>query len=105
MEALDLGLVVVRPPLPRTDRHWLSGTVRVDGVPAGRRVALFQRVPLTLIAVTRSRTDGTYEFKGLPEYPERSLKAVAYDDDLQKYNAQVCDFLTQGLQPAARTEE
>ena len=106
MDARNLGQIVIRDNAAniRTDRHWLSGTIKVEGRPESRRVALFLRDPLTPVAVTRGKADGTYVFRGIPEYPERSLKAVCYDDDLQRYNAQVCDFLTQGQEPAAREQ-
>lgn len=81
---------------PRTDRHILAGTVKDDGVPAARRLALFSRTTLECLAVTRSRKDGTYEFRGLPEYPERSLLIVAFDDEHDgTHNAECADFLTQ----------
>lgn len=97
MDAIDCGAIVVSPAGRRTDRHVLAGTVLAEGVASGqRRVALFLRWPLTLVAVTRSKRDGSFRFSGLPEYPERSLKIVAYDDDQPAvYNAEVADHLTQ----------
>lgn len=96
MDAIDCGQIVVRFPSPRTDRHFLGGTVKDDGTPVSRRLALLRRDTLELIAVTRSRKNGTYEFRGIPEYPERSLLIVAFDDEHEgTHNAECADFLTQ----------
>lgn len=102
---------IARPgSLPaHTGRHYLSGTVKIDGTPGSRRVALFSRSSLDCIAVTRSRRDGSYSFSGLPEYPERDLFAVAFDDDSldnpARYNAQCNDLLTQIQYPAVEQQE
>lgn len=86
--------------LPRTDRHFLGGTVKDDGTPVSRRLALFSRTTLQCLAVTRSRRDGTYEFRGIPEYPEKSLFIVAFDDEHEgTHNAECADFLTQIEEP------
>ena len=80
----------------RTDRHILSGVIKDDGVPVARRVALLTRDTLDLVAVTRSRPDGTYQFRGLPEYPARSLLIVWLDDEHEgRHNAECLDFVTQ----------
>ena len=94
METIDLGQIIIKRATRRTGPY-LSGTVTVDGAPGVRRVALFDRRTMALIATTRSRPDGTYEFYGLPEYPQRTLLAIAFDDKEQKYNAEIADFLTQ----------
>ena len=41
MDFIDCGPIIVRRPLPRTDRHILAGTVKDDGTPVSRRLALF----------------------------------------------------------------
>ena len=88
MDAIDCGAIVVSPAGRRRDRHVLAGTVLAEGVASGQR--------RTLVAVTRSKRDGSFRFSGLPEYPERSLKIVAYDDDQPAvYNAELADHLTQ----------
>ena len=101
MDAIDCGQIVVRPNTAgRPDRHFLGGTVKDDGAPVSRRLGLFARAGLTLIAVTRSRRDGTYEFRGIPEYPAKSLFIVAFDDEHEgTHNAEVADFLTQIEEP------
>lgn len=81
--------------ITRDDRWMMGGTVTVNGNPASRRVAVFNRNTLQLVGVTRSLVDGTWRLNGMNEYPERSLFAVAFDDEQQKYNAEIADFLTQ----------
>lgn len=89
----------------RTDRHILSGVIKDDGVPVARRVALLKRNTLELVAVTRSRSDGTYQFRGLPEYPARSLLIVGLDDEHEgRHNAECLDFVTQIADPELQGE-
>lgn len=95
MDALNCGERVIRPAAPRTDRHALAGVVTIAGVPGARRVALFLRGTLELVAVTSSQADGTVKFSGLPEYEPGSLLAVALDDT-GACNAVALDHWSQG---------
>ena len=86
---------VLAQGLPRTDRHRLAGTVTVDGSPAQKRVLLFDRISLELLAATYSASaTGAWELSGLPEYAEGSLLVVAFDDT-GTYNAEVADYVSQ----------
>ena len=93
---LDITPVVLVPGVPRTDRHRLAGAVTVDGNPAQKRVLVFDRISLELLAATYSApATGAWELYGLPEYAEGSLLVVAFDDSGQ-YNAEVADYVSQG---------
>lgn len=79
----------------RTDRHRLAGTVTVDGKPAQKRVMVFDRISLELLAATYSApATGAWELYGLPEYAEGSLLVVAFDGS-GNFNAEVADYVTQ----------
>ncbi len=79
----------------RTDRHRLAGTVTIDGSPGKRMVVVYDRRFLTIVAATLSDPlTGAWEIHGLPEYPERSLLVVAYDNT-GNYNAEVADYISQ----------
>lgn len=97
---LILAPVHCGPPPPRPDRHRLAGVVTVDGQPARRRVALFDRRDYSLIACAESlASDGSWRIEGIGEYPERSLLVVALDSDqpvgAATFNAEVADLLSQ----------
>ena len=80
-------------PLPTRNR--MAGMVSVDGQPAKRFVAIFNRMDFTWIATVISDPyTGKWEISGLPEYPERTLIAVAFDT-IGNYNAEVADYLSQ----------
>ena len=86
---------IAGPPIQRTDRHRLAGVVTVDGTPAVRLVAVFDRRDMSLVAATLSaHGTGAWEIAGLPEYAEGSLLVVALDDSGQ-YNAEVADYVSQ----------
>ena len=92
---INTGAFVLAKGLPRTDRHRLAGTVTVDGNPAQKRVMVFNRISLELLAATYSdQATGAWELYGLPEYTKRSLLVVAFDDSGQ-YNAEVADYVSQ----------
>ena len=92
---INTGAFVLAQGLPRTDRHRLAGTVTVDGNPAQKRVMVFNRISLELLAATYSApTTGAWELYGLPEYAEGSLLVVAFDDT-GTYNAEVADYVSQ----------
>ena len=92
---INTGAFVLVHGLPRTDRHRLAGTVTVDGNPAQKRVMVFNRISLELLAATYSDpATGAWELSGLPEYAEGSLLVVAFDDT-GTYNAEVADCVSQ----------
>ena len=92
---INAGAFVLAQGLPRTDRHRLAGTVTVDGNPAQKRVVVFNRISLKLLAATYSApATGAWELYGLPEYAEGSLLVVAFDDT-GTYNAEVADYVSQ----------
>jgi len=78
----------------RIDRHILAGVTKVNGVPAPKRVHLLLRGTNVVVASKISRSDGTWEIKGINEYPERSLTVIAFDDT-GNYNAEIADFVSQ----------
>ena len=91
----SFAAVVAIQPQPRTDRHRLAGTVTVDGNPAQKRVMVFNRISLELLAATYSApATGAWELSGLPEYAKGSLLVVAFDDT-GTYNAEVADYVSQ----------
>lgn len=81
-------------PLPRTDRHRLAGTVKIDGVPGPRLVVVMDRVTLALLASTWSLSDGSWEISGIPEYPEQRLLVLSLDHT-GNYNAGAADYVSQ----------
>ena len=92
---INTGAFVLAQGLPRTDRHRLAGTVTVDGNPAQKRVMVFNRISLELLAATYSApATGAWELSGLPEYAKGSLLVVAFDDT-GTYNAEVADYVSQ----------
>ena len=102
----------------RTDRNKLSGNVYVDGIPARRKIAVFDRETYILVATKWSDPiTGSWSFEGLPEYPENSLIVMMLDDpgckdwaeihltgypellqaerDRLSHNSSIYDFVTQ----------
>lgn len=80
----------------RQDRHILSGVVEVNEVPTKRLIIVFDRLTKTFIASTLSDpTTGFWEIKNIPEYPERSLFVVAFDDT-GEFNSIMYDYISQG---------
>ena len=58
----------------------LSGRVTVNGAGSSKRVVVQKRGTLEYVASTHSKTDGTWEIKGMPELPEKSLIVMVIDD-------------------------
>lgn len=84
MIAVDCTPLCIRPPQPRTDRHFFSGTVTLQGLPRPlQRLALLDRETLDVLAWTRSLADGSYTFSGLPQYEPESLLVLCFDDDAE----------------------
>lgn len=88
------GLLRSRVSAYIAGKRRLAGRVRVNGTGRAKRVGIFKRGTLEYVASGYSNPDGTYEIKGMPELPARSLFAVAFDDT-GTYNAEILDILTQ----------
>jgi hypothetical protein len=87
----DLYLGIAR----MTGRHKIAGTVTVDGQPAKRLVAAFDRRTMSLVAVTSSDpVTGAWEISGVGDIGDRNILAVAFDTT-GNYNAEVADYITQ----------
>jgi len=79
----------------RTDRHRLAGTVTVNGSPASRLIAVFDRMTMSLLAVKLSDpVTGAWDVSGLPEYPVQRLFVVALDN-ASSFNAEIADYVSQ----------
>lgn len=73
----------------------LAGHVTVNGAGSSKRVVVQKRGTLEYVASIHSKTDGTWELQGLPVYPEKSLVAIAFDDDDPTENAITFDYVSQ----------
>lgn len=88
------GLSIVQMSIPLPEKRRLAGCVTVNSVGASKRMVVQKRGSLEYIASTYSNADGSWEIRGMPVMPERSLMAIALDDTGQ-YNAEILDFLSQ----------
>jgi hypothetical protein len=76
----DFSFVQHGAYLPRADRHRLVGQVNIDDMPGSCLICVFENTYYTLVAAQISNpTTGLFEFKGLLEFPNRSLLVVAND--------------------------
>ena len=81
--------------LKRTDRHRIAGTILVNGQPASRFVAAYDRRRFSWLASTISDpVTGSWEISGLPELPLQSLLVVSLDTT-GTFNAEVADYISQ----------
>lgn len=68
---------------PPVDSESPDGRVTINGVPASRRVVLFDTAEMRPIGAVRSGVDGTYEFTGLRTEVEPGVPVfytlIAYD--------------------------
>jgi hypothetical protein len=65
---------------PRTDRHRILGQVNIDDVPGKCLVCVFDNTTYVLLAAKFSDpTTGQFEFKGMLEYPIKSLLVIGND--------------------------
>ena len=84
---------------PRTDRHLIAGTVKVNGTPAKKRVLVFDRKSNVVVASTYAdATTGNFKISNINEYPEESLFVIAFDDSTT-FNAEIADFVSQTTDP------
>jgi len=77
-----------------TRRHVLDGIIKENDVGAVRRVVVFLRSDMSVVASTFSHSDGTWEISNTNEYPVDSLYAIAFDDS-GIFNARIADFVSQ----------
>lgn len=77
-----------------TEKRRIAGRVGVNSVGASKRVVVQKRGTLEYITSTHSNADGTWEIRGMPVFPEKSLVAIAFDD-AGTFNAEVLDYLSQ----------
>lgn len=88
------GLSLSQVSTPVLIKRRLSGRVTVNSIGMSKRVLVQKRGTLEYVASTHSKADGTWEIRGTPVMPERSLMAIALDDTGQ-YNAEILDYLSQ----------
>jgi len=82
-------------PYKPAHRHSLAGTVSVNGSPSKKRIVVINRITMEYLAVTDSDAQtGMWEITHLPEYDERSLLVLAFDDT-GEFNAEIADFVSQ----------
>lgn len=88
------GLNIVQTTTPTPEKRRLAGLVTVNSFVASKRVVVKNRGTNEYVASTHSWGDGSWEIRGMPIMPERSLVATAHDDTGQ-YNSEILDFLSQ----------
>ncbi len=95
-ETIDRSAFSIAEPFAgRPGRHRLGGIVKVNGIPAQRRIAVTDRHTHYVYAQVLSQPDdGSWQVYGLPERPEKSLLIVAFDDT-GEFNAEAADFVSQ----------
>lgn len=97
VSSVYLGITSAGVSNTLSHRHSLSGVIMVEGNPARRVVAVFDRESLTLVAATYSNElTGKWEIKGVPEYPVMGLLVIAIDNT-GNYNSQLLDYVSQGV--------
>lgn len=74
------GLNIVQITTPTPEKRRLAGIVSVNSVGASKRVVVHERDTLEYIASTCSNADGSWEIRGMPVMPERSLMVLIIDD-------------------------
>ena len=74
------GMVVIELSPAAAIKRRIAGRVTVNGAGSSKRVVVQKRGTLEYVASTHSKTDGTWEIKGMPELPEKSLIVMVIDD-------------------------
>ena len=74
-----IGELIIHPSVSPT-KNRLSGRVTVNGAGSLKRVVVQKRGTLEYVTSTHSKTDGTFEIKGMPVFPEKSLIVMVIDD-------------------------
>ena len=80
--------------MPIPEKRRLAGYINVNGIGAPKRVIIQKRDSFEYVVSTHSNADGTWEIRGMPVHPEKSLVAIAFDDT-GTYNAEILDNLSQ----------
>lgn len=88
------SLVKIERSAPVNGICRLAGRLTVNGAGSSKRVVVQKRGSLEYVASTHSNVDGTWEIRGMPVFPEKSLVAIAFDDT-GTYNAEILDYLSQ----------
>ena len=75
-----LGPIISGTYLERTDRHILRGNTEINYIAKDCLICVFDNTTFVLLAAKFSNnSNGNFEFKGMYEYPEKSLMVVAID--------------------------
>lgn len=77
-----------------TIKNRLAGRVTVNAAGAMKRVVVQKRGTLEYVASTHSNADGTWEIRGLPILPPKSLQ-VFYIDDTENFDPIAFDYISQ----------
>lgn len=85
------GVIVAKSAVVPPPKCRLSGRVTVNGAGSSKRVVVQKRGTLEYVASTHSKTDGTFEIRGMPVLPEKSLIIMAIDDNDPGKNILVFD--------------
>lgn len=92
--AVEINPQVVVSISAITYKH-VKGLLRVNGVAGQRRVMLLDRRTLQYVSSCYSRSDGSFEFRNLPEQGFHDYYVVLAFDDHRIYNAEAVDFIKQ----------
>jgi hypothetical protein len=69
----------------------IAGTTAEEGVPAQKRVLIYNRADMEYVTGKLSEPDGTWEIGGLQNYPVGTEFLVVSLDDTGTYNAECAD--------------
>ena len=89
-----IGLLIIQQGLCPMQKRRLSGHVTVNGAGSSKRVVVQKRGSLEYIASTHSNADGSWEIRGLPVFPPKSLQ-VFYIDDTESFDPIAFDYISQ----------
>lgn len=88
------GVFYSQISLPEIQKRRLAGRVNVNGSGSSKRVVVQKRGTLKYVASTHSNADGTWEIRGLPVFPPKSLQ-VFYIDDTESFDPIAFDYISQ----------
>ena len=75
------GMIVIELNPAAAIIRRIAGRVTVNGAgSSSKRVVVQKRDTLEYVASTHSKTDGTFEIRGMPVLPEKSLIVMVIDD-------------------------
>lgn len=75
------------------EKRRLSGRVTVNSIGMSKRVLVQKRGTLGYVASTHSNADGSWEIRGLPVFPPKSLQ-VFYIDDTESFDPIAFDYIS-----------